>query len=190
MNSNTGKKVKFQLVMLALMLGVSGTSLADRKHHERGHDYAWGKVLEVTPMYRQVRSSVPVEECWQQPVRHVQQVDHSDIAGSTLAGGILGGIIGHQIGKGNGRKIATAFGTIIGAQLGHDAARGAHGESVYSYTRYDNVCETQHKVSYEQVLDGYRVRYSYRGDQYETTMAHKPGKKIKLQVSVQPVANL
>ena len=188
MNSKKANNVKSSLLLLALTMGISGTTLADHKHHDRHSDKAWGKVLQVTPIYREIRSSTPVEECWQQPVRHTRHVDHNDVAGSTLAGGLLGGIIGHQIGKGNGRKIATAFGTIIGAQLGHDSARGAYGNSDHSYTTYDNVCETRHKVSYEQVLDGYRVRYSYRGEEYETVMDRNPGKKIKLRVSVEPVA--
>ena len=188
MNPVADKLTRMKLLALALLMTLSGSALADRKHHDRDRGYAWGKVLEVTPIYHEIRRSSPVEECWQQPVREVRHTGHNDIAGSTLAGGLLGGIIGHQIGKGNGRKVATAFGTIIGAQIGHDAARAAHGAGDYSYTRYEDVCETRHKVEYEQVLDGYRVRYSYRGDEYETIMSHQPGKRIKLRVSVQPVA--
>ena len=152
------------------------------------HHIAYAKVVDVTPVYREVRKSVPVEECWQEPVTETRHIRHSgNTAGGTLAGGLIGGIIGHQIGKGRGQKLSTAVGTLIGAQLGHDAASGGPHASSQTYTRMQNFCEQHNQVSYEEVLDSYRVTYRYEGDEYRVNMPYDPGSKIKLKVSVEPV---
>ena len=174
---------------VAAILGISGSAIAGdgRPEYSEGHQrIVYGKVIDVTPMYRQVRVTTPVKECWSEPVTRSHRVyDGGHTAGSTLAGGIIGGIIGHQIGKGRGRKLATAVGTIVGAQMGHDAAHG--GYATDSYIVYEDVCEVEQKVSYEQVLDGYQVNYKYQGSQYQTVLPYNPGNKIKLRLSVEPV---
>lgn len=42
----------------------------------------------------------------------------------TIIGAVGGGVIGSTIGKGNGRIVATAAGTMIGAVLGHEIGSG------------------------------------------------------------------
>lgn len=185
---------RVKLVLIAGMMTISGATLADRKFIDSDVDYAgqesyeYAKVIRVTPIYREIKTSTPVKDCWQEPVTRKQMVRHgSHSAGGTLAGGLIGGIIGHQFGKGSGRKLATAVGTIVGAQIGHDSTRGAHASSEQSYTSYESFCEVQNQVTYEEVLDSYRVTYRYKGKQYQTQMPYDPGKKIKLRVSVEPV---
>ena len=149
--------------------------------------YVHAKVLSSKPIYREVRTSTPVKECWKEPVKKHHRVHrHSGDAGATLAGGLIGGIIGHQFGKGRGQKVSTALGTIIGAQIGHDASRRSTFETDTSYTQYEQFCEVNNHVSYEEVLDGYRVTYKYKGEKYKARLPYDPGDKIKLKVTVEP----
>ena len=99
---------------------------------------------------------------------------------------MIGGIIGHQFGSGRGNKLATAVGTIIGAQAGYDAGRD---EPYYdeSYTRYQEVCELQKTTRYEEIEDGFKVKYRYDGKSYLTHMPYHPGERIKINVTVNPV---
>jgi len=183
-----------KLILLAGLMAVTSTAFAGNKHRDKGHhsqhkQFVYGKVIRATPVYREVRVTHPVKECWSEPVRYPRKGRHvSNSAGSTLAGGLIGGIIGHQFGKGRGKKLATAVGTVIGAQLGHDSSRGYNVKaSNESYTRYEDRCETQNHVSYEEVVDSYNVTYRYKGSRYQTNMPYDPGKKIKLKISVEPV---
>ena len=191
MNKTNAKNTTTKLLALVVTLGVSATAMAERpsEHlYEQQESIAYGKVMSVTPIYREIKRSTPVKECWKEPVTRTRPArHHGNTAGSTLAGGLIGGIIGHQIGDGRGKKLATAVGTIVGAQIGHDAARGAHGSSHTTYTAYEDICEVENKVTYEEVLDSYRVSYKYKGNRYQSIMPYDPGKKIKLRVSVEPV---
>lgn len=195
MNNNTQKHTNFKMMVIAAMVAVSPLASADKgKLKYSGHgpvyeEVSYAKVIDVSPVYREVRHSTPVKECWQEPVTRSKRVrSHSgNAAGATLAGGIIGGIIGHQFGKGRGKKAATAVGTIIGAQLGHDSARGSHADSYTQYTTYEDFCEVENHVTYEEVLDSYQVTYRYHGQEYSTNMPYNPGKKLKVRVSVEPL---
>jgi outer membrane lipoprotein SlyB len=45
--------------------------------------------------------------------------------GGTLVGAVIGGVIGHQLGKGNGRDLATVGGAIVGGAIGNDIERSS-----------------------------------------------------------------
>ena len=187
-------KLTTQLIVLAAAIALSSTAFASGKKHDKGRHgdrafaeqsiYGYGKVLDVTPIYREVRVSTPRKECWDEPVR-VTRRHRNDSAAGTLAGALIGGVLGHQIGKGRGNKAATALGTVIGAQMGHDANR--RHDSYDSYTRYKEVCEVTEQVNYQEVIEGYRVTYRYKGKRFHTRMPYDPGDKIKLKISVEPV---
>lgn len=53
-----------------------------------------------------------------QTVRNYQGVKHEPSVGSTLAGAGVGGLLGNQVGKGNGRTVATILGVVGGAAVG------------------------------------------------------------------------
>jgi uncharacterized protein YcfJ len=174
-----------------LLLTVSSASFAGNKNKhntnkEIGQHYDTAKVIKVTPVYREVRISTPIRECWDEPVVHSTGGYSQPKSASGMAvGGILGGVIGHQVGKGSGKKLATALGAIIGAGIGHDAVNG-HVQSSQSrrYTQYEEQCEVQHQVSYDEVVDGYDVTYRYQGERHHIEMPYHPGKRIKLRMSV------
>ena len=75
---------------VAAILGISGSAIAGdgRPEYSEGHQrIVYGKVIDVTPMYQQVRVTTPVKECWSEPVTRSHRVyDGGHTAGSTLAG--------------------------------------------------------------------------------------------------------
>ncbi len=184
----TGKPV---LAMILILM--SATAMADASHkryknHSRNMAYDYARVVDVRPIYREVEVSTPIRECWDEPVIQTHGGTGHKSASGMAVGGILGGVIGHQIGKGNGKKLATVVGTILGAQIGHNAVNG-NVQSVpqNSYTEYEQRCSVRHQVSYEEVLDGYRVTYRYKGERYQIEMPYDPGKRIKLRIQIEPV---
>ncbi len=179
-------------VSLLALAGAAGADDRDDDDYPR-HGYKAGKgpydhakVVDVRPIYRQVRVSAPTRECYEVPVYQTES-GHPKSAGGMLAGGLLGGIIGHQIGDGRGRRIATAVGTLVGAQIGHDAVNGHARHGKQTVVGYREQCEMRERVAYEEVVDGYDVTYKYRGRHYNIEMPYHPGKRIKVRVDVTPV---
>lgn len=179
--------------LAVILLILSPNLLADHKHdkhwkHDRHNQqfqrYDYAKVVKATPIYRQVRVSNPVRECWDEPARHSS--GHKSAEGM-VAGGLIGGIVGHQIGKGRGKKLATAVGTLIGAQIGHDAVNNHRSSGHGDYVEYREHCKTTQQVSYEEVIDGYEVTYRYKGERYTIEMPYHPGKRIKMRIQATPV---
>jgi len=182
-------------IAVAMLVVASVAAAGDdgRRHGKKNHDYTprhdlydYAKVVAVQPIYREVRVSNPVRECWDEPVYHTRHNGHKS-AGGMLAGGLIGGIIGHQIGNGRGNKVATAMGTLIGAQIGHQAVNGDTRQHDDTVVGYEEQCKTRHQVSYEQVVDAYDVTYRYRGQRYHVEMPYDPGKRIKMRIQFTPV---
>jgi uncharacterized protein YcfJ len=178
------KNVK-STVAIILLVFAGGAGAGSGHGHEK-HDsidrqvlYDFAEVIEARPIYREVKVSTPVRECWEEPVYHTRRQHKS--ASGMLVGGLLGGIIGHQIGSGNGNKIATAAGTLIGAHIGHDAVNG-HVEAERSVVGYEEHCKTRKRTSYEEVIDGYDVTYEYRGRRHRLEMPYDPGERIKIRI--------
>jgi len=70
-------------------------------------DYA--RVLNVEPQYEQVNH--PHQECRTEYVPVQREAERG--MGGSIVGGVAGGILGNQVGKGNGRTVATAAGAIV-----------------------------------------------------------------------------
>ena len=79
------------------------------------------------------------------------------------------------------------MGTLIGAQLGHNAINGHIESGRSSNIEYQERCNVRHQVSYEEVIEGYQVTYRYQGEQYQVEMPYHPGKRIKLRIQIVPV---
>ncbi len=177
--------------MAIALLVFAGVTNAGGGHEHKKHEsigkqalYEYAQVLEARPIYREVKVSTPIRECWEAPVYHTRKPHKS--ASGMLVGGLLGGIIGHQFGSGRGNKVATAAGTLIGAHIGHDAVNGdvQHEKTLAGYEEH---CKTRHRVSYEEVLDGYDVTYEYRDRRYRIEMPYDPGEHIKMRIQFAPV---
>ena len=187
--------IKLRSTLAIVLLILSPTLMADHKHKKHNNharhnvqiqQYDYARVIRVKPIYRQVRVSSPVTECWDRPVQHTYHKSHKS-AGGIVAGGLIGGIVGNQIGKGRGKKLATAVGAILGAQIGHEAVNGRNSSSHGQYTTYEEHCEVHEQVSYDEVIDGYKVTYEYDGKRYKIEMPYHPGKRIKMHIQVSPV---
>lgn len=186
-------KSTLAVTLAVSILTVSSASFAGNKNKHNssiriGQHYDYAKVIKVKPVYREVRVSTPITECWDEPVVHsTGGYAHTKSASGMAVGGILGGVIGHQVGKGSGKKLATALGAIIGAGIGHEAVNGhVQSSQRHTYTQYEEQCEVQHQVSYDEVIEGYDVTYRYQGERYHIEMPYHPGKRIKLRISVTP----
>jgi uncharacterized protein YcfJ len=180
-------------IALAMLCFVGGANAGQAHGHgdKRAHGphdelYDYARVIDVQPLYREVRLREPVRECWDEPVYHTRSSGHKS-AGGMLAGGLIGGIVGHQIGNGRGQRVATAVGTLIGAKIGHDAVNGHHDYDEKRVAGYEERCETRYQVSYETVVDAYDVTYKYRGKTYRMEMPYDPGERIKMRIRIEPV---
>jgi len=143
-----------------------------------GVEYA--RVVSSTPIFRQVRVSVPREECHDERVVYRDPGYHN---GDALFGAILGGVAGHQFGSGRGNAAATAAGALIGASIAQDR----HG--VRERVAYEPVCTTYSDYRYDERIEGYDVAYKLHGRVYHTRMSHDPGNRIPVRVNVSPVSN-
>jgi len=172
-------------VVLFLMT-FSSQGYAGGRHH---NSINWAKVSRVEPITQTVERRVPERECWDEQVKYYE--GHSDSGNtytSTIMGGIIGGALGNAVGhKKKNKQIGTAVGAILGASIGSDMASNDRRHKVKtSHYRNERRCNVTHHVNYEEEIIAYRVWYRYKGEEYKTRMNHKPGKKIKVRVSVEP----
>ncbi|MFK7890578.1 MAG: glycine zipper 2TM domain-containing protein [Granulosicoccus sp.] len=179
---------------------------------ERFTEYA--KVVDVQPVYREVRLREPREECWteqqreligyEQAYRHqpYQGQNHRErhTSNGVLAGSIIGGVIGNQLGRGHSsssRTGATIAGALIGGTIANEATASsarhrakrlppqAQRHPVYE-TRPVEKCRRVVESRYEKRLRHYNVTYVYKGRTFTTQLPRDPGDRLELQVSVAP----
>ncbi len=179
------------LSLCALALVLPGLAAADHdngRRSDRGR-YVYARVIKVVPVVRYVNVKVPVQECWDE--RRTVQTAPPNTGGATVVGAIIGGVIGNQFGGGSGRAATTAVGALIGGSLAQKAAvRRAEAEGRYgsSETYVVQRCGTTYEYREEERIDGYDVTYRYKGDTYLTRMPSDPGKRIRLRVTITPIA--
>jgi len=172
----------------ALALVLSQAALADPGHDRgrsdrswnRDRDEAYARVIDVQPMYEQVRYTVPVENCWVES----RERGRSDKTSAAIVGGALGALIGNNVGRGEGRRAATVGGAFVGAVLGSEAARrDARGP------RYEEAqrCQTRYEERFDERVAGYRVTYVYDGRRGVTRLPYEPGRYIRVAVDVHPL---
>lgn len=165
-----------------------GTSAAfadghrDFDRHDGGRDYAYGRVVNVEPLVRNVVVTRPRQECWDDVA--VEPVHPFGVAGPTVAGGIVGAAIGRQFGSGASRDALTLIGAAVGSAVANQRAiRNGAGE-----TREVPVqrCEVVNEQFTEQRIDGYLVTYVYQGRRYTMRTDTPPGDRVRLVVDVRP----
>ncbi len=197
------------LLSLALLL-VSGVADAghrdrDRDRH-RDRDYAqryapgativYARVTDVRPLVEQVRTEVPVRECYE-TTAYAPPAYRSgygsgrpgNAVGGTIVGGVVGGVIGDQFGRGEGRDAMRLLGALVGAAIGHDTATRRQTAYYPQQTREAypvEECTTRYESRIEQRTRGYQVAYVYEGREYYTETAAPPGDRIPIEVSVRP----
>lgn len=159
----------------------------------RYSDYDYARVIDVDPIVRHVRVTVPKRECWTETRYEEVQTPSGGYgaprssAGSMILGGIIGAAIGNQIGRGDGRRAATVAGAVIGSAIGHDTAERRNGPVVTESRPYDaERCEVRYDDTYEDRVDGYRVTYEYNGRRQTIQLPYDPGDRIRVRVDVRP----
>lgn len=186
--------IKKLLVISILAMAIIGIPIAQAGHKahkvKRGAFYDEAEVVNVEPITRTVRISVPERECWQEEVYYSDAPIHAaDAARNVFIGGIVGGIIGHQFGSGRGKDVATLAGTLIGASVAHDRVkRRAHADS-HERVATEERCRVVNHYQIEERIDGYRVTYRYQHESFTTRMPFDPGSSIRVRVQVSPVRN-
>lgn len=149
------------------------------------------KVINVTPVTRDITQRVPVENCWQERVRY-EAPTHQPYQSATpvLLGGLIGAAIGNSLGHSHhktNRDIKTVAGGLLGASIGSDIARRQNSAPGRVEYRNEERCEVSYDTRHEQQIIGYDVTYRYHGETYQTRMDYDPGKQIKVKVNVRPV---
>ena len=187
------KTITKALIVAGVIGGVSLPVAAGKYRDRNNTTYDHAKVVDVVPVVETYQVNRPVEECWDEQVRH--DVRRSDRGRYTrtpeILGGIIGAAIGNQFGSGRGKKVATVAGAVLGASVGRDTKyRNRHNDR---YDRravgYETVqrCEVRDSFTTEERIIGFDVAYKYRGNVFHTQMDRDPGDKIKVKVTVDPV---
>ena len=143
------------------------------------------KVISVKPVYRLVEVSVPYEDCWREKLAgssYGYRAGDSYVA--PIAGAIVGGVIGNQFGGGSGKDALTVGGALLGAAIGNDVRKTPRR---HTGRRYEQRCETRYETDTREELSGYKVKYRYNGEVFQTRMPYDPGDTIRLRVSITPL---
>ncbi|MDZ7684830.1 MAG: glycine zipper 2TM domain-containing protein [Gammaproteobacteria bacterium] len=143
-------------------------------------------VVAADPIISTRYEHTPREQCHQVYTRdrshHTERRRDGDLA-STLIGGLIGGAIGRQFGDGSGKKLLTVAGAFTGAAIANsNRARDIDHE------RPRQRCVVTHEREEIRVVDGWRVTYLFEGREFTRVMDERPGDRIELVVSVEPVA--
>ncbi len=182
------------VVVSAISLPVVAAKYRDKAAYDNAtFDYA--RVLTVDPVIERYEVNEPVEQCWNERVRSYSHNDRYRNKSRTpeVLGAIIGGVIGNQVGKNGGgrsRDIATVAGAVLGGSIGRDIKhKKRRHHDRYETARYETVqrCEVKDSYVTKEHVIGYDVAYKYRGDVYHTQLDQRPGDKIKVKVTVNPV---
>lgn len=125
----------------------------------------YARVIEATPVY----ASAGKEECWNPRTRAYEERrdGHTGIGKGAAIGAVAGGVLGHQVDHGEG----TAAGAILGGIIGHQLEKRSDRRDDLDYSR----C----RMAYDSSdIEGYDVRYRYKGDEYVARMAYDPGPRV------------
>lgn len=178
----------FKLFIVTTLL-ILGAALQPALANDDGYaNYHWAKVTRVEPLTRMIEHREPERHCWNEEVEYENSFYRPQSVTGTIVGGIIGGAVGNALGhKKRNKQIGTAVGAILGASIGNDLSN-KHSRGDYSTRRrgHEQRCEVSHRRYFEEEIIGYQVWYRYRGDTYSTRMSHKPGKKIRVKVTVEP----
>lgn len=180
--------MKKSFYFTAIFLAIASTSLQANS----GLNIEYARVTSVTPNIRTVQTSVPIRECREIPgyYLYTQQSSNQNTAPTVIIGGIIGGLVGNNIGSGSGRDAARIVGALTGAAIANDIAQERQQVIVTpTWVPASTRCSTRQSIRTEERLDGYIVKYEYRGIQYTTSMQEHPGTQIPVRVTVSPISS-
>ncbi len=138
------------LIAATVLIGIGNLALANDRGPQRQHFTEYATVIDVEPIFRQVRHEKPRQECWIEQEEHVviregsnrsfnqtrrQSRSRGHSGGDVIVGGLIGGVIGNQLGK-NSSRGARNGATVAGAIVGSVIANEARGNEVNRHRRY------------------------------------------------------
>ena len=149
-----------------------------------GATYDQARVVGVQPITETVEYTVPREVCTE------QRVQTGSYGGMNVAVPVLGALAGAGLGAAvahghNNQQAGAAIGAVFGGAVGYDYARRNAAPRYVTYGTQE-ACTTVQDVHEEERVSGYRVRYQYLGQTYETTTATPPGDTVRVRVDVTP----
>jgi uncharacterized protein YcfJ len=170
-----------RLTTLSVLILASGAALASTSYYE-------ADVLESTPVYRVVETSIPHEECWQEEVARSSRSSRNQSRSHTpgLLGAVIGGAIGNAVGHNkSNQRVGAVVGAILGGSIASDITREDSRPTVY----YETVehCKTVYDYRENEKLVGYDVLYSYNNREYSVRMPENPGATVRVRVNIEPV---
>ncbi|MFT4677239.1 MAG: hypothetical protein ACJAX5_000005 [Patiriisocius sp.] len=172
------KQVMKRITLLAGLTLASTTALASGNV-----SYEYGKVVEATPIVKNIRISTPREECWDETASHSTR-DNNGV--STVLGAVIGGALGNAVGHNkSNQKVGAVVGAVLGGTIGNAVANERSGRR---YTSTEEVCRVINDYREEERVVGYHVRYEFNDVIYTTRTDEEPGQTIKLRLSVSPVS--
>ena len=177
---------RFYLTLFASLIVTGAASFpvrAETSYHE-------AQVIESTPIYRMVETSVPTSQCWEEEVVRSSSRHHYRSHTPGLLGAVIGGAIGNSLGHHNtSRNLGTIVGAMLGSSIARDITEANHESRSKGPVRLETVehCKTVYDYEQEEKLVGYDVLYRYNGEQYKVRMPSEPGSSVRIRVNVEPV---
>lgn len=158
------------------------------------------------------RNAYQRQECWNEQTRdyddgyyrddsgRLYRSDKNSNTGGLIIGAIVGGALGNQVGKGDGRDAATVAGAVIGATIGNNVGnKSVRDEKQYEYRDSNSGTVRRCRTVYDDNnnsyygnnnnYESYKVTYRYAGQTYTSMTDRRPGRTIRVVVSVQPYEN-
>lgn len=174
-------KTKFIATALsAALLMTASSGFADSsRHYQQDYEaamyYDYAKVTRVEPVY----GYGPSRDCGYQPAALSSGGNGKAPVTAMVVGGLVGGLVGSQIAGNGNHTVGAVAGAATGATAGYFIGRGQDGETLYAY---DDGCREQRHRS----ITGYDVTYKYGGQTFHSRLPYDPGKRLRLQVALQP----
>lgn len=113
-------------IVVATLIVTAGCDMSDS-----------GNDVKSPPVSESVSASQ--EECHDQIVSVQRPTQDPNQVTGTVTGAVVGGLVGNQIGDGDGKKVATAAGVIVGAVSGKKVQEGMQERNVDQVSQ--RVCE-------------------------------------------------
>ena len=150
--------------------------------------YVWADVVDVDPIVTTHSVRTPTTHCRvvdEQPRRIVRDRRRKESILPALFGSVIGGVIGNQFGGGNGKRAMTVIGALTGASIASSAQDHSHR---YVHHQPREVCRASYQLEQVDEVSGYHVTYRYLGHDFEKVTEEHPGRRLRVYVTVSPVA--
>lgn len=138
----------------------------------------YATVIGTDPVRETTTTHVPREVCEDVAVQE-RLPERDGNVGGTVVGALIGGVLGNQVGKGSGRKVATAAGAVAGGVIGNRVDQNHVGGRVVNRT--ERQCHTENTASESSRVTGYNVTYrNADGTTGTMRMDSQPGTRIAM----------